>query len=189
MEGDTMNGTQIKLDDFTKGYIQAALWSSTAGAYYCPECDEHYSQCDELPLPPHGMTKTCTECGTAVTDSDHSFEQMGNDRSDLAPETLAAMIADCERFRRENKRLLESIGCARGSGEYSQDEQAGHDFWLTRNDHGAGFWDGDWTWSGDVDDEVKAAGDPGKLLSARCGWRTNFPEVDLYYGDDGLIYS
>lgn len=22
--------------------------------------------------------------------------------------------------------------------------QAGHDFCLTRNDHGAGFWDGDW---------------------------------------------
>ncbi len=22
--------------------------------------------------------------------------------------------------------------------------QAGHDFWLTQNDHGAGFWDGDW---------------------------------------------
>ena len=22
--------------------------------------------------------------------------------------------------------------------------QAGHDFWLTRNRHGAGFWDGDW---------------------------------------------
>ena len=21
---------------------------------------------------------------------------------------------------------------------------AGHDFWLTRNGHGAGFWDGDW---------------------------------------------
>ncbi len=23
-------------------------------------------------------------------------------------------------------------------------EQAGHDFWLNRNGHGAGFWDGDW---------------------------------------------
>ena len=22
--------------------------------------------------------------------------------------------------------------------------QTGHDFWLTRNHHGAGFWDGDW---------------------------------------------
>lgn len=23
-------------------------------------------------------------------------------------------------------------------------DQLGHDFWLTRNGHGAGFWDGDW---------------------------------------------
>ncbi len=23
-------------------------------------------------------------------------------------------------------------------------EEAAHDFWLTRNGHGAGFWDGDW---------------------------------------------
>jgi hypothetical protein len=24
------------------------------------------------------------------------------------------------------------------------DSDAGHDFWLTMNGHGAGFWDGDW---------------------------------------------
>ena len=29
-------------------------------------------------------------------------------------------------------------------------EQAGHDFWLTRNRHGAGFWDGDWPIYGDM---------------------------------------
>lgn len=23
--------------------------------------------------------------------------------------------------------------------------QAGHDFWLNRNGHGSGFWDGDWS--------------------------------------------
>ena len=26
--------------------------------------------------------------------------------------------------------------------------RAGTDFWLTRNGHGAGFWDGDWDYSG-----------------------------------------
>lgn len=29
-------------------------------------------------------------------------------------------------------------------GHLSMDEQGGHDLWLTRNGHGAGFWDGDW---------------------------------------------
>lgn len=29
-------------------------------------------------------------------------------------------------------------------------EQAGHDFWLTTQGHGAGFWDGDWPVYGDM---------------------------------------
>lgn len=55
--------------------------------------------------------------------------------ADLAPETLAAMIADCNRFRDDAK----TVACI---GDRHAD--AGHDFWLTRNCHGAGFWDGDW---------------------------------------------
>jgi len=38
----------------------------------------------------------------------------------------------------------------RGSSEYPIEAQAGHDFWLTRNGHGAGFWDGDWPETGDA---------------------------------------
>jgi hypothetical protein len=34
------------------------------------------------------------------------------------------------------------------------DDQAGHDFCLSRNKHGAGFWDGDW---GTIGDELHAA--------------------------------
>ena len=29
-------------------------------------------------------------------------------------------------------------------GDSGDDEQFGHDLWLTRQGHGAGFWDGDW---------------------------------------------
>ena len=50
---------------------------------------------------------------------------------------------------------------------------AAHDFWLTRNGHGAGFWDGDWP------DEI------GKQLTALS---KEFGEQWLYVGDDGLIY-
>jgi len=49
-----------------------------------------------------------------------------------------------------------------------------HDFWLTRNGHGAGFWDGDW------DDET------GKRLTTIS---KKYVEIDLYVGDDGKIYS
>ena len=85
------------------------------------------------------------------------------DISDLAPETLESMKVDCDSFQ----------------GQFWDDiqddvERAGHDFWLTRCGHGAGFWDGDWPES--VDEKLTAA-------SHSCG------EVNLYIGDDGRIYS
>ena len=41
---------------------------------------------------------------------------------------------DCGSFQEDNLELL------RGT----DDSRAGHDFWLTRNRHGAGYWDGDY---------------------------------------------
>lgn len=52
-------------------------------------------------------------------------------------------------------------------------ERAGHDFLLTRNRHGAGYWDGSYP-------------DVGDALTAAC--RT-FGEVNLYTGDDGKLYT
>lgn len=52
-------------------------------------------------------------------------------------------------------------------------EQAGHDYWLTRNGHGAGFWD-------------RGLGELGERLSALARAAGS---VDLYTGDDGLIYQ
>lgn len=47
----------------------------------------------------------------------------------------------------------------------------GHDLWLTRNGHGAGFWDGDYPVAGDELDEI----------AQRMG--------ELYlYDDDGKVY-
>jgi hypothetical protein len=51
--------------------------------------------------------------------------------------------------------------------------RAGHDFWLTRNGHGAGFWDGQWNADGD------------RLTSAA----KVYGSVDLYVGDDGRIHG
>lgn len=48
-----------------------------------------------------------------------------------------------------------------------------HDFWLTRNRHGVGFWDGDYS------DEI------GKKLTDLSH---EFGEVDLYIGDDGMLH-
>jgi hypothetical protein len=100
---------------------------------------------------------------------------------DLAPETLGKIIADCQRFQLENSAALKTVyaieTCIRGQmqNKYSP-MQAGHDFWLTRNGHGAGFWD-------------RGLGDQGVQLSKACGWRSSFPGVELYVGDDGRIYQ
>ena len=64
--------------------------------------------------------------------------------SDIAPETLAKMQADCEQFQALYLPYFTEEFCERHPGECSIEEYAGHDFWLTRNGHGAGFWDGDW---------------------------------------------
>lgn len=59
--------------------------------------------------------------------------------TDIADETVSVMRADCDKFQAENAKDI------RG-----RDSQAGHDFWLTRNGHGAGFWETpDWPkWAG-----------------------------------------
>jgi hypothetical protein len=58
---------------------------------------------------------------------------------DIDQDTLATMVSDCERFQSEEACIL-----VRAYAEDRYDEShAGHDFWLTRNRHGAGYWDGD----------------------------------------------
>lgn len=95
------------------------------------------------------------------------------DESDIAPETLAAMRADCDKFYETNAADLSCEGVTYGP-DFGQNGRAGHDFWLTRNHHGAGFWDGDWP----------AA--EGERLTAASH---TFSEVNLYVGDDKRIYA
>lgn len=84
-------------------------------------------------------------------------------RDDITAATLAEMLADCQAFARDNARDLSGI----------EPGQAGHDFWLTRNGHGAGFWD-------------RGLGDRGDRLTAAC---RPYGSVDLYVTDDGSVAS
>ena len=81
--------------------------------------------------------------------------------SDIDSSSLAKMRADCQRFFDENYDLISNdiLG-------------AGHDFWLTRNGHGAGFWDGDWEHGDELTQKAHA-----------------FGESDLIVGDDGKIHA
>jgi len=92
---------------------------------------------------------------------------------DLSSEALSAMSDDCRRFQADNEADLDEYESVVATGpEWTPSEQAGHDFWLTRNGHGAGFWSRD---VGEVGDRLSKAAE-------------QFGEQYLYVGDDGKLY-
>ncbi len=84
---------------------------------------------------------------------------------DVAPETLASMRTDCDAFVEANADALAASGLS--------EERQGHDFWLTRNRHGAGYWD-------------EGIGAVGERLTREAHV---YGSVDLYVGDDGRIHG
>lgn len=96
-------------------------------------------------------------------------EMLDDSGYEFHEETISAMKEECAKFLDENRHL---INAAIISGDYSI-EQAGHDFFLDRNRHGAGFEDR-------IDNEIGEA-----LRKAAQG----FGEDDLYVGDDDCIHS
>lgn len=128
----------MNLEQFTTGYITAALWSSV---------DENGEPLDAIHAP-----------------------------GDLPEQTQQAMENDCRKFFQENNDALWEYREQRAipiDADYSEAECAGHDFWLTRCGHGAGFWD-------------RGMGELGDRLSNAA---EAFGNVDLYVGDDGKVYQ
>ena len=133
---------QRTLDAFTIAYIECALWSSTDNS---------------------------DESGGDPLDKNYSIE-------DISDEALARIVADCARFQLAYAELLDATDDATkgeyANGRWTRDELAGHDFWLTRNGHGCGFWD-------------RSLGDVGDKLSKASN---SFGSCGLYVGDDGKLY-
>lgn len=118
------------------------------------------------PPPPELDMFTRMYIGTALwSEMDDEQEPLDKnyDVEDISEETLKKMIQDAAEFQRDN---WNDIGEDPG--------QAGHDFWLTRNHHGAGFWDGPYP------------KDVGKRLTKKAH---EYGEYHLYVGDDGLIHG
>jgi hypothetical protein len=62
-------------------------------------------------------------------------------------------------------------------------ERLGHDLWLTRNGHGAGFWDRYYEGSRQTSQRLGAA--IGRQLTELC---KSYGTSDVYVGDDGKLY-
>jgi len=108
------------LDDFTRGYIEALFF--TDEEQLCDDSD------GEREMPSVAFDMATME-SRFVGGNSFGF-------ADLASDALESIVRDCEAFQRVNAALLESA--------YARDydaEQAGRDFWFTRNGHGVGYWD------------------------------------------------
>ncbi len=81
---------------------------------------------------------------------------------DISAESVLQASKDVDSFEELSLDLL---------SDDDKGQHIGHDFWLTRNGHGAGFWDGDYI-----------NGDALTILAKK------FKPVDMYVGDDGKVY-
>lgn len=110
--------------------------------------------------------------------SGQDYDQSGRADEMLAlfsEEAIAKATADCDKFENENAPWLSNYRSeVTTRGDVSEAEYAGHDFWLTRNRHGTGFWDRE----GLNESTSKALTDAAH----------KFGECDLYNGDDGKLY-
>jgi hypothetical protein len=100
---------------------------------------------------------------TLTDDDGGSLDYLG--LHDIAAETIARAVADCAQFQAAYSELLALAGSP---------AQNGHDFWLTRNGHGAGFWD-----RGYPDDLGRA------LTDAAHGEGS----ADWYLADNGEVFQ
>ena len=139
-----MKITQDQINSFIKGYLTAALWSST----------------DTLP--------------SSRDNPDNDGETVNLDDFEWADGEDVKLHGDCVDFIATYEADLLTYAEERNfhPGGYDVWECAGHDFWLTRNGHGVGYWD-------------RCLGELGQRLTAAS---KTYGCVDLYLGNDELVY-
>jgi hypothetical protein len=161
----------------TFGSVQKIARNDADGKYVVSERGWRYA-CEDAGIP---VPLTLRDMGTMEraylecllwASSDQSNDQGGTpldqlyNLSDLSSDVLAHAVESCATFRQ----------CAEGIGLLdlvdADPSRAGHDLWLSRNGHGAGFFDGDWGEHGDALQELARG----------------MKEIDAYVGDDGDLY-
>jgi len=77
-----------------------------------------------------------TDCREDDPDGNEPYN-LDDEFNSVSDACKSAMLSDCEDFIKANEADLEAFKEATGR----DDSDIGHDFWLTRSGHGAGFWD------------------------------------------------
>lgn len=96
--------------------------------------------------------------------------ERGCTEDDFDDSLQEAIAEDCLAFLAKAHEFID-LAISNDAFDYNY-EQAGHDFWLTRNGHGAGFWDRG----------LDVLGAKLTTLSKDVG------EFEVYLGDDGRVY-
>lgn len=134
----------------TDSYLETALWSSS-----------DWDDMDDCDNP---------------TPFDENY-----DVADFTDEARRAAEEDCKAFLDlldeveidEDRTLFDCADSLQGL------DRIDHDFWLTRNGHGAGFWDGDYA-------DREADEDFGDLLTSIV--KDNFSECNVWADGEGGVY-
>lgn len=128
------------------------------GAAYTAGMVKGYAECAIWA----GLDWTNTDDHGGTENNPIPLDTAGYSTDEITAEAWADIILDCRSFYLANAELL---------AEWDA-EQAGHDFYLTRNGHGTGFWD-----------RGKPAGD---ALTAAC---RPYGEHELMPNGDGTLGS
>ena len=116
-----MTKTHDNLEAFTRGYAHAMLWANT----------QSVSDTDTVDTDPTDVDPMAWHTG----DPDWALDAFDAD-------SQVSIHEDCEAFFASSLRDLISYSRTYSPvGGFDVWECAGHDFALTRNSHGAGFWD------------------------------------------------
>jgi len=105
----------MNLYDIAAEYTETGLW---------------LSQCNGTATEAHSDPADCRG-----EDCDKGLDDLGFTNEDLTSQAKASVLADVEAFvnlcEEERPNVFDGL----------TNEAIGHNFWLTRNGHGAGFWD------------------------------------------------
>lgn len=112
-------------DDFMRGYVEAMLWANT------------FVEC---------------ECGYCVEQEDVAYWYQSPGRW---WEDTPVDLIDAENFWECFAYVILSLDYGKRADQWTSAELAGHDFALTRNGHGTGFWD-------------RGLGEMGDMLTEAC---------------------
>jgi hypothetical protein len=105
----------------------------------------------------------------STTDDDGTPLDANYDFDDVDPESLSMHRSECEGFIQVNYEVI--VGLLEFGYEMTT---IMHDFWLTRNGHGCGFWE-----DGNYPQDI------GVILTDSAH---SFGERNPYVGDDGQLY-